>query len=159
MTSEFPRVLHVRQNFPPTPPLDIRATLDAEFARLLPRIQPGARIALGVGSRGITHLAAIVAAVLDLLRAAGARPFVVPAMGSHGGATPEGQRQILAGYGITEEAMGVPIRASMDVRQIGESADGVPVFCSTEALSADAVVLINRIKPHTDFGVRWAAVC
>jgi len=149
--NEFPRILRVRQNFPAPPPLDILATLAAEFARLLPRVQPGACIAVGVGSRGITNLAAIVAGVLDLLRAAGARPFILPAMGSHGGATPEGQREILASYGITEEAMRAPILASMEVRQIGESADGAPVFCSAEALSADGIVLINRVKPHTDF--------
>jgi len=150
--NEFPRILRVRQNFPATPPLDIRETLAAEFARLRPRVQPGARIAIGVGSRGITNLAAIVAGALDLLRGAGARPFILPAMGSHGGATPEGQREVLASYGITEEAMGAPIEASMEVRQIGESADGVPVFCSVEALSAGGIVLINRVKPHTDFG-------
>jgi hypothetical protein len=149
--NEFPRILRVRQNFLPTPPLDIRETLAAEFARLRPRVQPGARIAVGVGSRGITNLAAIVAAVLDLLRIAGARPFILPAMGSHGGATPEGQREILASYGVTEEAMGAPIHDSMEVRQIGESTDGAPVFCSAEALLADGIVLINRVKPHTDF--------
>src|SRR3954468_17737533 len=103
--NELPRVLRVRQNFPASPPLDIRATLHAEFAKLRPRIQAGARIAVGVGSRGITNLAEIVTTVLDLLRGAGARPFILPAMGSHGGATPEGQREILASYGITEEAM------------------------------------------------------
>ncbi len=119
---------------------------------MLERIQSGARIAVGVGSRGITNLPAIVAGVLDQLRAAGANPFIIPAMGSHGGATPEGQREVLESYGITEEARGVPIRASLEVRQIGESEDGIPVFCSVEALSADGIVLINRIKPHTDFG-------
>jgi hypothetical protein len=150
--NELPRLLRVRQNFSPTPPLDIRVTLDAGFAGLRNRISPGARVAVGVGSRGITNLAAIVTAVLDLLRAAGAQPFIIPAMGSHGGATPEGQTEVLATYGITEEAMDVPIRASLEVQQIGESADGVPVFCSTEAMAADAIVLINRIKPHTDFG-------
>ena len=142
----------MRQNFPPTPPLNIRATLDAGFADLRGRISPGARIAVGVGSRGITNLAAIVTAVLDLLRAAGAQPFLIPAMGSHGGATPEGQTEVLATYGITEETMGVPIRASLEVQQVGESADGVPVFCSTEAMAADAIVHNNRNKPHTDFG-------
>ena len=147
----LPRFLRIRQNFQPMPPLDIRATLDAEFARLRPRIRSGARIAIGVGSRGITHLAEIVAAVLDQLRAAGAQPFIIPAMGSHGGATPEGQREVLGSYGITEAAMGVPIRDSLEVREVGRSADGVPVFCSTEALAAEGIVLINRIKPHTDF--------
>jgi hypothetical protein len=149
--SPLPRILHVRQNFAPTPPLDIRATVAAEFTKLRSRIHPGARIAVGVGSRGITHLAEIVVAVLDQLRAVGAQPFIIPAMGSHGGATPEGQCEVLASYGITEAAMGVPIRASLEVRQLGATADGVPVFCSTEALGADGIVLVNRIKPHTDF--------
>jgi Lactate racemase N-terminal domain len=149
--SLLPRILRVRQNFAPSPPLDIRSALGVEFEKMRPRIQPGARIAVGVGSRGITHLPEIVLVVLDQLRAAGAQPFIIPAMGSHGGATPEGQREVLASYGITEEAMGVPIRALLEVRQVGLTADGVPVFCSTEALAADGIVLVNRIKPHTDF--------
>ena len=147
----LPRILRIRQNFAPSPPLDIRAALAVEFGKLLPRIRRGARIAVGVGSRGITHLAEIVAAVIGELRGAGAAPFIVPAMGSHGGATPEGQRGILASYGITEDAMGVPIRDSLEVRQVGTTADGVPAFCATEALDSDGIVLINRIKPHTDF--------
>ena len=106
---------------------------------------------MGVGSRGITHLREIVAAVLGQLRAAGAQTFIIPAMGSHGGATPEGQREVLASYGITEDAMGVAIRDSLEVRQVGTTSDGVSVVCSTEALAADGIVLINRIKPHTDF--------
>jgi hypothetical protein len=149
--SPLPRLLRIRQNFPQPAPLDLRATLAAEFPKLRSRLQPGARIAVGVGSRGITHLAEIVTAVLAEIRSAGAEPFIIPAMGSHGGATPEGQREVLASYGVTEESMGVPIRASLDVREVGRSADGVPVFCSTEALAADGIVLVNRIKPHTDF--------
>ena len=147
--NSLPRVLNIRQNFAPTPRLDIRATLTAEFKKL--HVPPGARIAVGVGSRGITHLAEIAAGVLDLLREAGAQPFIFPAMGSHGGATPEGQCEVLASYGITEDALGVPIRDSLEVRQVGATAHGVPVFCSTEALASDGIVLINRIKPHTDF--------
>lgn len=147
----LPRFLRIRQNFPRTAALDIRTTLSAELKPLLARVQPGARIAVGVGSRGITNLPAIVAGVLDQLRSVGASPFIIPAMGSHGGATPEGQREVLESYGITEETMGVPIRASLEVRQLGESEDGIPVFCSVEALAADGIVLINRIKPHTDF--------
>jgi hypothetical protein len=147
----LPRFLRLRQNFAPTPPLEIGATVAAELGKLRPRIRPGARIAVGVGSRGITNLAEIVAAVLAQLRGAGAAPFIVPAMGSHGGATPEGQRELLASYGITEAALGVPIRASLEVRQVGTNADGVAAFCSTEALAAEGIVLINRIKPHTDF--------
>jgi hypothetical protein len=149
--SPFPQLLRVRQDFPRRPPLAIVATIAEEFAKLRPRLRPGARIAVGVGSRGIANLQAIVLAVLDQLRAAGARPFILPAMGSHGGATPEGQRAVLATYGITPEAMGVPIHDSLAVRQVGVSADGVPAFCSEEALNADGIVLINRVKPHTDF--------
>ena len=147
----FPRFLRVRQNFPATTPPDIEATIAAEFAKLLPHLRPDARIAVGVGSRGITRLADIIAAVLAQLRSAGAQPFIIPAMGSHGGATPDGQREVLASYGVTESAMGAPILASLETRQIGVTSEGVPVFCSTDALEADGIVLVNRIKPHTDF--------
>lgn len=149
--SPFPRVIRVRQIFPPTAPVDIESTVATEFAKLRPGVRRQARIAVGVGSRGITGLRAIVAAVLRQLRAAGADPFIVPAMGSHGGATPDGQREVLATYDITEATMGVPILASLDVQQIGTTAEGAPVFCSTDALAADGIILINRIKPHTDF--------
>ena len=149
--STLPRFLRVRQNFPRPAPLDLRATLTAEFQKLRPRLKPGAKVAVGVGSRGITNLKAIIAEVLALLRSAGAEPFIFPAMGSHGGATPEGQREILASYDLTEASMGTPINASLEVRQIGETADGKPVWCSIEALAADGILLVNRVKPHTDF--------
>ena len=149
--SAFPLMLAVRQNFPKSAPLDIRATLRAEFAQIAGRIQPGARIAVAVGSRGITNLQPIVASVVENLKAAGAQPFVIPAMGSHGGATPEGQRDILSYYDITEASVGAPIWPSVEVEQIGVTEDGVPVFCSVEAMRADGVVIVNRIKPHTDF--------
>ncbi len=151
VVSPFPRFLRVQQSFPRPPPVAIAATIAEEMAKLRPRLRPGARIAVGVGSRGIANLEAIVRAVLDQLRAAGTRPFIIPAMGSHGGATPEGQRAVLATYGITAEAMGVPIHDSLAVRQVGASVDGVPAFCSVEALGADGIFLINRVKPHTDF--------
>jgi Lactate racemase N-terminal domain len=149
--TDLPRIIHVRQKFTPTPPVDVRATFNKEFAKLRHRFLPGQRIAVGVGSRGITNLAAIVAAVLDQIRLTGAEPFIIPAMGSHGGATPQGQRELLDGYGVTEETMGVPIRDSLEVRQVGVTSDGVPVYCSTEALDADGIFLVNRVKPHTDF--------
>jgi len=151
MTQLWPRTFRVRQGFPQPPPLDIRSTLEEQFGQLRPRIKPGARIAVGVGSRGIANLSTIIAALLDQIRAAGARPFIIPAMGSHGGATPGGQSELLASYGITEAAMNAPIHPSLEVRQIGTSADGVPVFCSVEALDADGIMLVNRVKPHTDF--------
>src|SRR5256886_6785902 len=149
----FPRMFAVRQKFPPSPPLDIPATVQREFKsqKALSRIKSGARIAVAVGSRGITNIKSIVREVLDVLEAAGAKPFILPAMGSHGGATPEGQIDVLESYGLTEQSMGVPIRASMEVERIGASADGVDVFCSVEAQRSDGIVIVNRVKPHTDF--------
>jgi len=141
----------VRQNFPSTPAVDIQSVIGAEFAKIRSRVNPGARIAIGVGSRGIANLPVIVRAVLDNLKEAGAQPFILPAMGSHGGATPDGQSRLLETFGITEAAMGAPIRTSMEVRQIGASAEGVPAYCSVEALESDGVILVNRVKPHTDF--------
>jgi len=148
---ELPRIICVRQQFAPTPLVDIAATIGLEFSKINGSIQRGDRIAVGVGSRGITNLAFIVSTVLDQLLALGAIPFLIPAMGSHGGATPQGQRDVLASYGITEDSMRVPIRDSLEVRQIGFSEDRVPAYCSTEALHADGILLVNRIKPHTDF--------
>jgi hypothetical protein len=109
------------------------------------------KIAVGVGSRGISNLHSIVKAVVEVLDTAGARPFLIPAMGSHGGATPEGQAKVLAEYGITPESMGVPIDTSMAVRRIGATLDSLEVVFSEAALQADGIVVINRIKPHTDF--------
>lgn len=147
----LPRLLRLRQEFPRPPPLDLAAVLAAEFAPLRAHVRPGAQIGVAVGSRGIIHIRAIIAGVVAELRAAGAQPFILPAMGSHGGATAEGQREVLASYDITEAAMGVPIRAAMDVRRVGTTPDGDPILCSTEALAADGLVIVNRIKPHTDF--------
>lgn len=112
-------------------------------------IRPGERVALAVGSRGVATLAPVVAAVVSELRALGAEPFVVPAMGSHGGATAEGQRTVLAGYGVTEAAVGCPFVSSMDTVLLGATAEGVPVYADRAAAGADAVVLLNRVKPHS----------
>ena len=153
MSPEFPRMIRLRQQYsrskPPEIPTAIRQGFESQH--LLAKIKPGARIAVAAGSRGITHIKEIVAAVIDLLKSAGAQPFIVPAMGSHGGATPEGQTEVLAEYGITKAHMKVPIRAAMDVECIGTTEDGVGVYFSAEALRADGIVVVNRIKPHTDF--------
>ena len=153
MNEFIPKMIEVRQNYPASSQLDFSSLLERQFAQagIGEKIRPGMKIAVGVGSRGISNLKEIVKATLQVLVGAGARPFVVPAMGSHGGATPEGQTKVLAEYGITAESLGVPIEASMEVRRIGTVFDGRDVLFSVPALEADGVVVINRIKPHTDF--------
>lgn len=142
-------MIPVRQKFPASAPLDVRAELRRQFR---PAVKRGARIAVGAGSRGITNLADVIGETVAILKEAGAVPFIVPAMGSHGGATPEGQIQILGEYGITESAIGAPIRAAMDTALLGRTEDGVDVRFSREALDSDGIVVVNRVKPHTDFG-------
>ncbi|HMO35465.1 MAG TPA: lactate racemase domain-containing protein [Gemmatales bacterium] len=117
----------------------------------LQQLPASSRIAVAVGSRGIKHLAIYVRTTLETLKAMGHQPFVVAAMGSHGGATSEGQRALLAHYGVHEEALGVPVHTEMEVEQIGVSASGIPVYWDKNALRADGVITISRIKPHTDF--------
>ena len=153
MEQPLPRMIEVRQNFPAALPLDLPSLIEQQFkaAGIDGKISPGMRIAVGVGSRGITNLQQIVRVTLDILVRAGARPFIVPAMGSHGGATPEGQAGVLAEYGITPEALGVPFETSMEVRKIGTTPSGLDVVFSDAALQADGIVIINRVKPHTDF--------
>jgi hypothetical protein len=153
MIDNFPKMIELRQHYPESPRLEFPSLLQDQFAKtgILAKVTPGMKIAVGVGSRGITNLAGIVKAVLDLLIDAGAKPFIVPAMGSHGGATPEGQESVLAEYGITRQTMSVPFEASMEVREIGKTSGGREVVFSVAALQADGIIVINRIKPHTDF--------
>ena len=153
MSELIPRMVEVRQSFPPSRQLDFPGLLERQFAErgIREKIRPGMTIAVGVGSRGISNLKEIVKATVDPLKSAGARPFVVPAMGSHGGATPEGQTKVLAEFGVTPEYVGAPIEASMEVRSLGKALDGHEVLFSTAALAADGIVAINRVKPHTDF--------
>ena len=153
MQDSFPRMMRVRQRFPNSPQLDIRAVIEQGFRSqdIGERVKPGSRIAVAVGSRGIRNLDKIVSFLVELLKAAGSKPFIVPAMGSHGGATPEGQTELLATYGITEQRLGVPLKASMEVKSLGRTEDGVDAWFSTEALHADGIFVVNRVKPHTDF--------
>ena len=151
MAVEFPTMFRVHQRFDATPPVDVATSVAAGFPVIHGRLKPGMRVAVGVGSRGISNLSKVVAAVIGELKSAGTAPFIIPAMGSHGGATPEGQAGLLADYGVTEASMGVPVRASMEVKSLGQADDGQDVPWSCEALAADGVVVINRIKPHTDF--------
>ncbi|HHY33542.1 MAG TPA: DUF2088 domain-containing protein [Firmicutes bacterium] len=149
----LPRGLWVRQPLERGKITDIRSVLSEKMARsgVEARIRKGGRVAIAVGSRGLAGLPEIVASVAEAVRARGARPFIVPAMGSHGGATAEGQRQVLADYGISERTLGIEVRASMDVVEVGRLTSGVPVYFGREAYEADGVIVINRVKPHTCF--------
>ncbi len=128
----------------------IPEVIKKEIAKTGVVITPDMKIALAVGSRGITNLPIIVKTVIEELIQRGAKPFIVPAMGSHGGATAEGQQNVLAGLGITEKSMGVPIKSSMRVKSF-DAVNGTPVMMDYHAWKADGIILINRIKPHTDF--------
>lgn len=147
---ELPRFLKIKQHFNSQKVEDIPAEVHAKMEPYLQNLD-GKRIAVGVGSRGIANIALITKTVVDTLRDAGALPFIIPVMGSHGGATPEGQAEMLAGFGISEETMDVPIDASMDVEPIGELEPGLPIYVCKSALQADGIVIIPRIKPHTAF--------
>ena len=144
-------MLRVRQRFDVPPAIDARETIRREFAKFSPRIKSNSSIAIAVGSRGITDIRGIVETVVEEIKGLNAKPFIVPAMGSHGGATAEGQREILAEYGISEQTLGVPVRPAMEVQTLGTTTEGVEVVWSTEAVRTDGVIVINRIKPHTDF--------
>ncbi|TRW95996.1 DUF2088 domain-containing protein [Paracoccus sp. M683] len=152
----LPPMLPVRQIFDDTTIADIPAAIRDEFQRNSASLglRPGMTVAVGVGSRGVAELPVIVRAVIDAIRAQGALPFIVPAMGSHGGATAEGQVKLLAGLGITPESTGCDIRSSMEVDQIGTLPNGLPVFLDRTARQADGIVVINRVKPHTSFSAQ-----
>lgn len=147
------KLLVVEQRFdaPQAPDVTEAARQALESSGLLARMSAGQSVAVGAGSRGIANLATIVRAVVDRLKEAGLKPYVVPAMGSHGGATAEGQREVLAELGVTEETMGVEIRATMEVKQIGQIPDGPPLYQGVDSMAADHSILVSRIKPHTDF--------
>lgn len=147
----MPIMVPVHQSFDETKIEDLDVVIAEQFAGegVKKLFRPGAKVAVGVGSRGLDQLDKIVKAVIHELKYLETDPFIIPAMGSHGGATAEGQIEILAGYGITEEAVGAPIRATMDVVQLGTMDGDVPVYFDRMAYEADAVVVINRIKSHT----------
>ena len=149
------RLHKIRQQFDRTRLEDPRAALRPQLAALDAVIQPGSRIAIAVGSRGIGNLALIARELSDYLKARGAMPFVVPAMGSHGGATAEGQADILKSYGITEAAIGAPVRSSMDAVELPSEGSPVRLFMDKYVHDSDGAILINRIKPHTDFHGRY----
>lgn len=149
---DLPRVLRVRQQFDrteiPHVQAEVRRVLEA--SGLAERLRPGLSIALTAGSRGIDRIVEVLAALAAWLKEHGAKPFLVPAMGSHAGATAEGQTALLAGLGITEASVGAPIRSSMETALLGR-VDGLPVHLDRLAAEADGIVVVNRIKPHTSY--------
>jgi hypothetical protein len=152
---ELPKMFRVKQLFDRDriAPADIPAAVFAELSRpeLGSPVKPGMRIAITAGSRGVANVAIITKALADFVKSRGGRPFVVPAMGSHGGAGAEGQRALIEGYGVTEEFVGCPIRSSMETVEIGKSDEGHGVRIDRNAAEADGIIVAGRIKPHTDF--------
>ena len=153
MERPLPRMYRVRQQFDDRKLEDVAGATRSELEKpeIRQLVKPGAKVAVAVGSRGIRNLYAIVETVVQSLKAMGARPFIVSAMGSHGNGTEEGQREVLAGYGITEENLGVPVVTTVDTVHLGDCANGRPVWFDRAAFEADLVVPINRVKLHTDF--------
>lgn len=153
--SDFPLIAPVRQHLTEQAIADpytyTRTALDAHES--IAQLAAGTSVAVGVGSRGIGCIQPVVRATLDALTARGAKPFLVPAMGSHGGGTADGQREVLHGYGLAD--LGAPIFSDMEAVQIGSTAAGMPVFFDRFAAEADAIMVINRIKPHTSFRAKW----
>lgn len=147
----LPRMFKARQVFSRDRIGDVEAALRAELSKLALPPLAGKRVALTAGSRGVANQAKLLRAAADWLKEKGAKPFIVPGMGSHAGATAEGQKEFVAGYGVTEAAMGVPILSSMDVVRLGVTASGFPVYCDRHAAEADWILPIHRVKPHTDF--------
>lgn len=156
----IPKMVKIRQNFDRThiPETELAGVVTRELDReeIGGKILPGQKIAITCGSRGITHYAVMARAMVDFVKSKGAEPYIVASMGSHGGATAEGQLQILRDYGITEEAMGCPIKSSMETVEIGLSAvRKQPVRIDKYASEADGILLFNRVKPHTSFRGRY----
>ena len=149
----LPKMTRIQQQFEAPVLTDLPAAIHTELDRInaVTIVKPGETVAITAGSRGVANVDVAVKATVDYLKGLGAKPFVVPAMGSHGGATAEGQRSVLEHYGITEETVGAPVKATMEIVELGKTADGLPVFFDRYAAEADHVVPLNRIKAHTDF--------
>jgi hypothetical protein len=150
---DYPQFFRVRQKFERPRVDDVAEEVARQLAKLNLRqtIKPGQSVAITAGSRGIAHIAKIIRAIAEHVKSLDAQPFIIPAMGSHGGATAKGQCEVIASYGITEEFCGCQIRASMDTEIVGQAPEGFPVHVDRYACQADHVILCGRIKPHTDF--------
>jgi hypothetical protein len=149
----LPRILLVKQHFPSRALSDIPTAVHGELAQspFASKVKPGGSVAIGVGSRGIVNIDVITRAVVDYWKSVGRKPFIFPAMGSHGAATAEGQADVLAHYGITEATMGCPVRSQLDVVSLGKTEDGIEAFMDRLAYESDGVMMVGRVKWHTDF--------
>lgn len=152
-TYPLPKLHRIQQVFDRASLREVEETLKAELAKecIAGRIRPGMKVAVAVGSRGIKNLFLIVKTVVEDLKAKGASPYIVSAMGSHGNGTEEGQREVLKSYGITEENLGVDVVTTVDVNYLGTTPSGKKVYFDRAAMEADAIIPINRVKLHTDF--------
>ena len=148
---EIPKVIKVKQAFNNDTLDNVEGEILAQFKQKNIRIAAGSRIAITAGSRGIDKYVAVMKTVVDFVKAQGGKPFIVPSMGSHGGATAAGQTELLRLYGITEESTGAPIVSSMETVQIGETSRGLGVYIDKNAYEADGIIIVNRVKPHTSF--------
>lgn len=149
----IPKMAKVRQSFSDEKIEDVPGTLKQELEKegVAEFVKPGMEIAIAVGSRGTDRLVDVTRVTVEFLKELGAKPFIVPSMGSHGGATAKGQKAVLEHLGVTEETVGAEIRSSMEVIQIGQLENGLPVYIDKFASEADGIVVINRVKPHTAF--------
>ncbi len=149
----YPNMFHIRQVFDAPKVLDIEAALarELESIRIGSLLKEGARVAITAGSRGVANIDLILRCLVRILKENSAKPFLVPTMGSHGGGTSEGQVEVLKSFNITEESIGAPIISSMDVVEIGKSRFGFPVMVDRHTAEADGIIVLNRIKPHTEF--------
>jgi hypothetical protein len=149
----LPKMAKVKQHFDETKLENLEQALKEKLQQdsIEQKVKPGMEIAIAVGSRGMDRLVEITAITVQFLKDLGAIPFIVPSMGSHGGATAEGQREVLAHLGVTEESVKAEIRSSMEVIKLGTLPNGLPVYIDKYASQADGIVVINRIKPHTAF--------
>lgn len=152
---QLPSIYEVRAKYPRPRVEQVSETVAKESERILRTMRPGQRLGIAIGSRGITDIAIVAKALVEKAKAMDLKPFLFPAMGSHGNATAKGQADILASFGITEESMGVPIHPEMDTVSLGISKSGVPVYVAKVAMEADGVLMVNRVKLHTDFRGRW----
>lgn len=152
---KLPKMVKIKQNFNRDciPKEQIPQVVFEQLGReeIKSQIKPGMSVAITCGSRGVANINIIIKAIVDFVKSCGGNPFVFPAMGSHGGATAEGQREMIEGYGVTEEFIGCPIKSSMETKRIGTTEEGHPVLIDKNAAEADAIIVCGRIKAHTAF--------